>query len=146
MRLVFLLLQLFSIINYSFSLNFKQFLCDTFKICEREPTIYEICDIFNLDKSTYSFCLVPITTQQPTIPSTTKYLEKYEVLNNMYNCTFNKNDETMLKEFFGASSVLSYSQPIIPYTEAPPNISNSNNLKINSFLFVGLTIIFTYIL
>ena len=141
MRLVFLLLQLFSIINYSFSLNFKQFLCDTFKICEREPTIYEICDIFNLDKSTYSFCLVPITTQQPTTPSTTKHLEKYEVLNNLYNCTFNKNDEIMLKEFYGSNRITE-----TPPTQNTENISNSNNLKINNVLFVVSTIILSYIL
>ena len=145
MQLYFIIIKLFLIINYSFvyALDFKQFLCDTFKICQREPTIYEICDIFNLDKSTYGFCVLPTTTPQTTAvrsttePSTTKYLEKYEVLNIKYNCSFNKNDETMLKEFLGSNQ-----SP----TQNTENVSNSNNLKINSFLFVGLTIILTYIL
>ena len=69
MRLGFIFINLFILFVQVISLTFKEFLCDNFKICQREPTIYEICDLFNLKND---FCIY-IRIHFPNTDPETKY-------------------------------------------------------------------------
>lgn len=125
MKIIYLLLLFFSCI---YAASFRDFMCNTFNICGRDPNIQEFCDILDIcfngiQKTPTTTTPIPTTTTTPDF-RTRNLIDLNKSLFGNKNCSISYNDIDIIKNF-----------------DLPILNNNSLKTKTNIALLIGILFI-----
>ena len=100
MKIIYLLLLFFSCIYAS---SFKEFMCSSFKVCDRETTLQDFCDYLDLcfngiHKTPTTTTPIPTTTTTPDI-RTRNLIDLNKSIFGSRNCSLGYGDIDIIKQF-----------------------------------------------